>query len=350
MAVGQRSMISTKPFGQLPDGRAVTAYTIDNGRGLSLTAINYGGIVTQLHVPDRHGNTADITLAYDTLEPYLTNPNFFGCIVGRTAGRTTNGRFTLDEKRYELELNGPPHHVHGGSQALHTRFWNIEAVDDFTLRLTYFSPDGECGYPGNVNLTVDYRVTEFNGWLIDYTATTDAPTPLNLTHHAYFNLAGHDSGTIEDQSVQILADAFVPSDESSGLIAERRSVAGQANDLRQPKRIADFIDGLWLKHGDPYFVNGHNGTPRTVARVSDPASGRVMEMATSEPIVQFYAGVNMVPGTVGKGGAAYPKHAALCLEAENYPDGLNHPEMGDIILRPGKTYRQNTAYVFSAVR
>ena len=341
-------MIAQRPFGTLPNGRPVDAFTIDNGTGLALTAIGYGGIVTRLLVPDANGWQADVTLGYDTLEPYLKNPNFFGCIVGRTAGRTTNGRFTLDGIDYALELNGPPHHVHGGSQALHTRLWNIEAVGDDALRLTYTSPDGECGYPGTVELAVTYTLTT-DAWRIDYEATTDKPTPLNLTQHAYFNLAGHDSGTVDDHVVQIIADSYAPVDDTFAVVGERTPVAGRANDLRQPRRLDDVIDHLFGRHGDPYFVNGTPGTLRPAARIYDPKSGRTMTVQTTESIVQFYTGVNMAPGTVGKGQAPYPKHAGLCLEAENYPDGVNTPSLGNIVLRPGQTYRQTTVYAFGSL-
>ena len=338
-------MINVRPFGTLPDGQSVDEYTLTNAHGTKLCVIPYGAIVTQLHVPDRHGRLADVTLGYDTLEPYLSNPNFFGCITGRVAGRINNGRFTLDGKPYQLERNLPPHHLHGGRGALNARLWSATPVGDHAIKFTYLSADGDNGYPGNLKLAVTYTLTDDNAWQVDEKATADAPTPLSMTQHAYFNLAGHDAAAPLDHVVQIHADEFVPVDDVCTLLGRREPVNGEPCDLRTPKRLGDVIDSLQLRHGDLYVLPSP-GTMQLAATVRHDATGRQMTVLTTDPMMQFYTGVNMKPG-VGKGGAAHGKFSGLGFEAQNYPDGVNTPDLGDIILRPGQAYRQTTSYQFS---
>ena len=338
-------MITSRPFGTLPDGRLVHAHTLTNAHGLRMVVLDYGGIVTELHVPDRHGRLADITLGYDTLEPYLANPNFFGCITGRVAGRINSGRFTLDGQSYQLERNLPPHHLHGGRNALNARLWTATPAGDNAIRLTYLSPDGDNGYPGNLPLSVTYTLTDDNAWRVDEEATTDKPTPLSLTQHAYFNLAGHDALPPLDHVVQIHANEFVPVDDVCTLLGRRESVDGKPCDLRSPRRLSDVIDGLQLRHGDLYVLPS-SGTLQLAATCRHDPTGRQMDTLTTNPMIQFYTGVNMQTG-VGKSGAPHAKFAALGFEAQNYPDGVNAPSIGDIILRPGHNYRQTTVYQFS---
>jgi aldose 1-epimerase len=349
-------MISKKNFGRLPAGEAIDEYTLSNTHGLTAKVITYGGIVTELHVPDRHGKSVDVCLGFSSLEGYLAGHPYFGCIVGRVAGRLTHGKFSLDGKSYTLAVNNAPNHLHGGKVGLDKRVWSAEIVKHTSgsdaLRLSYLSPDGEEGYPGNVRIAVTYTATEANAFVIDYEATTDKPTLLSLTNHAYFNLAGEGSGRIDDHVLQIFSDEIAPADKEMTLIDRREPVAGKANDFTQPKRIGDALAGLWKNHGDNYFLRPKSSASSVAraARVTDPSSGRVLEIATSEPCVQFYSASALDGSLVGKAGKRYEPHVALCLECHGYPNAINAPHLGNITLRPGETYRQTTAHTFSTER
>jgi aldose 1-epimerase len=341
--------ISERQFGTMPGGEPVFEYTLANAHGMALKIINYGGIITQLHVPDRGGRVADVVLGFDNLEQYLAGHPHFGCITGRVAGRVTGGRFSLDGVKYQLAINDPPNHLHGGSMGFDKRLWTAEAPSGeqgaARVTLRYFSPDGEEGYPGNVRVSVVYTLTESNALAIEYTATTDKATPLSLTNHSYFNLGGEGSGSIVDHQLRIYAGEYAPADDSMTLLDRRERVAGQANDFGRPQRIGDALPGLWKRHGDHYFLRRDRA-----ARLTDPRSGRVMTVSTTEPCLQFYTGVSLDGTQIGKSGRAYGPHAGLCLECQGYPNGVNEPKLGDIVLRPGSTYQQKTVYAFSSAR
>jgi len=350
--VSQPDKIQSRPFGKLPDGETVAEYTLTNARGLTLKFLTYGGIINELHAPDRRGVTTDVVLGFDSLAGYLGPHLYFGAIIGRVSGRITRGRFTLDGRDYHLAINNPPNHLHGGTVGFDKRLWKARAVVTAEnapgVRLTYRSPHHEEGYPGNVDVAVTYLLTDANEVVLLYEAVTDQATPLCLTNHSYFDLAGEGSGTIENHILQVASPAIAQTDEDLTLLGARVPVAGKPNDFNRPKRLGDAIPLLFKNHGDKYLL------PRPTrkalvraARVEEPASGRVMEVLTTEDCLQVYTSVFLDGSLIGKSGRAYPKFGGLALEAEGYPDGVNHPEMGDIILRPGQTYRQTTIYRFT---
>lgn len=341
-------------FGCLPTGGAVDVCTLSNRNGITAKIITYGGIVTELHVPDRNGKTADVVLGFSNLDGYLGKHPYFGAIVGRVAGRITRGKFNLDGQTFSLAINDPPNHLHGGVTGFDKRLWTAfpftTEAGHPALKLTYHSPDGEEGYPGNVDVAVIYSLTDENELVINTEATTDRATPLSLTHHSYFNLSGEGSGGIGDHRVRIFSDAILPFDKDLTLLGTRRPVAGLAADLNTPRRIADVLPGLLHQHGDCYLVRRKKpGEFVPAARVEDPASGRVMEVFTDETCLQFYTAAQFDGTIIGKSGRPYPKFSAFCLECEGYPDGANHPGIDDIILRPGHIQRRTTAYRFSSI-
>jgi aldose 1-epimerase len=351
-----RVTITKQPFGQTAEGEAVDLYALSNG-SLTVKVMTYGGIITQVHAPGKDGKTADVVLGFDTLDGYLKGHPYFGALVGRVGNRIAKGKFTLDGKEYTLAVNNGPNALHGGLKGFDKRVWKAEEVksaDGVGLKLTYTSKDGEEGYPGNLTATVTYTLTDKNELQIDYEATTDRATPVNLTNHTYFNLAGHDSGTILDQVVQIAAEKYTPVDDTlipTGAIAP---VAGTPLDFRAPHPIGERIEQMG---GDPvgYDHNmvldgGQTAQPRKVVTATDLESGRTLEMLTTEPGVQFYSG-NFLDGTnVGKGGATYRQYHGFCLEAQHFPDSVNQPTFPSTILEPGETYRQTTIYRFGVAK
>ena len=348
-------MIEQRVFGKMPTGEHIDEYTLTNAHGLSLKVITYGGILTELHLPDRHGRLSDVVLGFDNLEQYLAGHPYFGCITGRVAGRLTGGRFSLEGKDYALAINDPPNHLHGGRMGFDKRVWRAESVLEnagtVRLRLSYHSPDGEEGYPGNVRVSVTYSLTEANELVIDYQAVTDRATPLNLTNHAYFNLAGADSRRIDDHVLQIFADDYAPADETMTLLGRRERVAGRANDFTCSRRLGNALPGLWKGHGDLYFIHsGTDSAPTRAARLYDPHNGRVMAISTTEPCLQLYTGVSLDGTLTGKHGRGYGRHAALCLECHGYPNGVNEPHLGNIVLQPETKYRQTTVHAFSVAK
>lgn len=350
------SPLSTRSFGHLSDGREVHACTLVNPHGLLLEVITYGGIVTRLLAPDRDGRVADVVLGFNRLEDYLVGHPYFGAIAGRVAGRITNGRFTLDGRTYELAQNQPPNHLHGGRIGFDKRLWTIDAPPVqrglTSVRLSLRSPDGEEGYPGTVNASVTYTLTDQNEFCFETEVTTDRATPVSLTHHGYFNLSGEGSGSVLDHHVQIHADDFAPADDAMTLLGRRESVDDAGNDFRQPRRLGDALPRIFRNHGDLYFVRHANPTTREpvpAARVVDPRSGRALDVRTTEDCLQFYSGVSLDGSLRGKSGVAYGPHAGFCLEAESYPDPVNVPTLGNLILRPGETRRHTTVYSFSNV-
>ncbi len=353
---GAMKGIQKSDYGQTADGQKVDLYTLTNGHGVVAKITNYGGIVTELHVPDKNGQTADVVLGFDSLKGYLGSHPFFGALVGRYANRIAGGRFTLNGKDYTLARNNGPNSLHGGLKGFDKKVWKAEAVTGGTpaLRLTYHSPDGEEGYPGNLDATVTYTLTDDNGLRIDYEAKCDQPTPVNLTNHSYFNLAGQGSGTVLNQTIMIAADAYTPVDGTLIPTGKILPVKDTPFDLTQPTPIGERINAIGGTPSgfDHNYVlrqpRGDDAHPALAARVRDPQSGRVMEVLTTQPGVQFYTG-NFLDGTVkGKGGAVYNKHAGFCLETQHFPDSVHHPNFPSVILRPGETYRQTTVYKFAA--
>ena len=345
--------VTVEKFGELPGAEQVQQFTLTNNHGLSLKAINYGGIITELHVPDRRDRTRDVVLGLNALQEYLDGHPYFGAIVGRVAGRITAGRFSIEGKEYLLARNDPPNHLHGGVSGFDKKLWKAEAGQtpegEPSLSLTYTSTDGEENYPGNVSITVRYTLTERNELRIEYSATTDQATPLSMTNHSYFNLSGEGSGSIENHFLQIHTDQYVPIDDNLTLSGRIESVAGKANDFTQRTRLGDIIGGAMQLHGDNYMIrrdDQHAVVP--VATVVDPDSGRVLDVSSSASCLQLYTGKFLDRDHLrGKSGTVYAAYGALCLECHGYPDGVNTPEIDNIVLRPGEVYQQTTVYGFS---
>jgi aldose 1-epimerase len=362
-APGQGPAIEEEPFGQLPgepgkDGKVgpptkVTAYTLVNKNGVKVKVLNYGGIIAEWHVPDRDGKFADVALGCDSLEDYQKSSPYFGCITGRVANRISNAKFSLDGKEYQLAANNGKHTLHGGKVGFDKKVWRAEPTltgDGPSLKLSYTSKDGEEGFPGNLACVVTYTLTNDNALRIDYRATTDKPTPVNLTNHAYFNLGGHNGGTVLDHVLQLVADKYTPGDDTLVPTGKIEPVAGTPFDFTQPTPIGQRIKQI---KADPvgYDLNFVHGTkraetPRPVATVTDPKSGRVLEVLTTEPGVQLYTGNFLKGDFKGKGGATYPQYGGFCLETQFFPDAPNKPEFPSIVLKPGEEYRQTTVYKF----
>ena len=341
-------MITTKPFGQLPNGQAVTQYTMTNSSGASVSMIDYGGIVTSIIVQDKNGNMADVALGFDNLEAYLADHGCMGDTVGRYGNRITAGRFTLEGVEYQLALNNGKNHLHGGNVGFSQKMWEVTPVENMfedALKIHYVSPDGEENYPGSWS--------EDNHLGIRYEATTDKTTHCNLTNHTYFNLAGHDHGTIADQVLHIDADAITPVIDG-GLMptGDFMAVAGTPFDLRGGLLLGLGLDETennpQMKFAGGYdhnFVLRKGDAFGTAAFMVDPASGRTMEVITDQPGVQFYSACQAdIAG--GKGGAHYGKYSGLCLETQHFPDTPNHPKFGSTVLKPGEKYDTTTIYVF----
>jgi aldose 1-epimerase len=338
--------IKTRQFGKLPTAETVEEYALTNRRGLTLKVLTYGGIVNELHVPDRNGVTADVVLGFRDLAGYLGGHPYFGVIAGRVSGRITGGRFTLDGRNYQLLINDPPNHLHGGAVGFDKRVWRAQVIND-GVKLMYHSPHGEERYPGNVDVAVTYSLTDENEVVIRYEAVTDQATPLSLTNHSYFNLAGEGSGTIENHLLQITSSEIAQTDGQMTLLGARSPVIGKANDFNRAKRLGDAIPGLLNSHGDNYFVaHPTRKSLERVARLEDPTSGRIMEVLTTEDCLQLYTAAVLNGSLIGKSERAYQKFGGLCLECQGYPDGANHPELGNIVLRPGEVYQQTTIYRF----
>ncbi|MGB2821420.1 MAG: aldose epimerase family protein [Phycisphaerae bacterium] len=346
-------------FGTMPDGTAVDLYTLRNAGGCEVKITNYGGIVVGLTAADREGKLDDVVLGYETLGEYLADTPYFGALVGRYGNRIGGAKFTLDGVEHALEVNDGANSLHGGRRGFDKVVWQAKAVEgekEDSLELTYLSADGEEGYPGNLSVKVVYAWTDDNELRIDYTATTDRKTVVNLTHHSYFNLAGAGVGDNLAHEMTINADRFTPVD--GGLIptGELRSVEGTPMDFRQPTAIGARIDAddEQLKLGGGYdhnwVLNSTDGSLAPAARVHEPTTGRVMDVLTTEPGIQFYAGNFLDGSNVGKGGKAYRHRSAFCLETQHFPDSPNHPEFPSTVLEPGGTYRQTTVYRFSARR
>jgi aldose 1-epimerase len=350
-----KHVIKKEAFGTTPDGHSVDLYTMANVHGMEVRAMNYGGIVVSLRVPDRSGTLADVVLGYDDLQPYLTNKPYFGALIGRYGNRIANGQFTLDRVEYHLAKNNGPNSLHGGLKGFNKVLWGAEPVESnrgVGLVLTYTSKDGEEGFPGNLKTKVTYTLTDQNELIFEYETTTDKATPVNLTHHGYFNLAGAGTGDALQHELMLNADRFTPVGKTLIPTGELRSVTGTPLDFTKPTaigaRINENFEQLTVAGGydHNFVINRKDHSLELAARVYEPKSGRVMEVLTTEPGVQFYSS-NFLDGEKGKNGHIYNKHAALCLETQHFPDSPNHPDFPSTILRPGQTYHSHTVYKFS---
>jgi aldose 1-epimerase len=348
--------ITKETWGKTATGETVERYTLTNAKGASVQIITLGGTVTSIKVPDRAGALGEVTLGFDSLEGYLKPHPFFGVLVGRYGNRIGNATFTLDGKTYTLAKNNGENSLHGGRKGFDKYVWKAREVpsrDGLAIELTHVSPDGDEGFPGALTATVVYTWTDANGLRIDYTATTDKPTVVNLTNHAYFNLSSGAASTILDHELMLAADHFTPVDKGLIPTGEIRAVKGTPFDFTTSRKIGQHIDATdeQIQFGGGYDHNfvlkGNAGSMRMAARVVERTSGRVMDVTTTEPGVQFYTG-NFLDGTlVGRGGKTYGKRAGFCLETQHYPDSPNKPKFPSVVLRPGEKYRTSTQYTFS---
>ena len=347
------SKFEGRPFGRTKAGRDVRMYTLRNTNGVELDVINYGGIVTSFRVPDRAGNFTDVVLGYDSLASYEASNPYFGAIIGRYGNRIARGKFTLDGREYSLPVNNGPNHLHGGD-GYDKVFWEISQHNSSSVQLTYRSPDGEQGYPGNLDIDVTYTLNDANEFRIDYEAVTDQPTVVNLTQHSYFNLAGHNQGDILDHELEINGAKFLPVDETLIPTGRVQDVKGTPFDFTSFKRIGTDLakKDRQLEYGNGYdhcwILDDADGSLRKVATLRHPKNGRKLEVLTTEPGLQFYSGNFLDGKNIGKGGYAYQFRDGLCLETQHYPDSPNQPLFPSVVLRPGETYRTTTVYRFSA--
>ena len=341
-------------FEKTIDGKQVSLYTLKNENNASVTITNYGGRIVSIVVPNKDGGLTDVALGYDKLESYQAKGEaFFGAIIGRYGNRIGKGKFSLDTKAYQLELNDGVNTLHGGNNGFYAKVWNVDEVTDNKLVLSYISADGEAGYPGTLNVKVTYTLEANNSLKIDYEATTDKKTIVNLTNHAYFNLSGEGDSTILDHELMINANAITPVDETLIPNGELMSVEGTPFDFNKPTRIGERIeaDHQQLKFGKGYdhnWVLHKSKGLQTIATVYSPKTGIQMDVITEEPGLQFYSG-NFLTGAEknGKGGKAYPFRSAFCLETQHFPDSPNHANFPTTVLKPGATYRTTTVYKFS---
>ncbi|MEU8892328.1 aldose epimerase family protein [Streptomyces sp. NPDC048442] len=344
-------------FGNLPDGTRIDRWTLENG-GTRLKVLSYGGIVQSLELPDRNGDFTNVSLGFDHLDGYLTATTFFGALIGRYGNRIAKGRFTLDGKSHQLSVNDGPNSLHGGAQGFDKRVWDVEPFahsSEVGLHLHRVSPDGEMGYPGTLRVKVTYTLTRSGDWRIDYTATTDKATVVNLTNHTYYNLAGEGTGDILGHELRLAAGRFTPTDATLIPTGELAKVAGTPFDFRRTKTIGEDVRAahpqLVTAQGFDHnwaLDKGSTARPEHFATLRDPSSGRTMRISTTEPGVQFYSG-NFLDGTLtGPSGRTYRQSDGLCLETQHFPDSPNQPGFPTTVLRPGSTYRSSTVHSFSA--
>jgi aldose 1-epimerase len=353
------SSIARALFGTTRDGQAVEIFTLKNRHGLTARVITYGAILYSLEVPDKQGKFVNVTLNRETVADYERKSPCFGALLGRYANRIAGGKFTLDGQAISLPRNGGPNHIHGGARGFDKRVWQAEPMqgkDFVAVKLTYTSKDGEEGYPGTLQCTVRYELNDGNEWRMEYTATTDKATPVNLSNHAYWNLGGAQSGDVLGQVLTVNADKYLVADETLIPTGALLPVAGTPLDFRAPHAIGERIGQIREKQfGGGYdhcLVLNHKqaGDLTFCARLTDPASGRVMEVFTSQPGVQLYS-ANFASGAFeGPGGYAYPRHCGFCLETEHFPDSPNHPEFPSTIVKPGETYRERTVHRFGITK
>ena len=348
--------LSSYPFGTLSDGREVNAFVLKNARGMSVQILDLGGVIASIKVPDSSGNFADVTTGFDYPQPYLDGAGYMGAIVGRYANRISGGKFSIDGIDYSLAKNNGDNAIHGGLVGFDKKIWDVEllvGLHDSKLKLSTFSPDGEEGYPGRVEVSVTYTLNDQNQLTIDYSATSDKATIINLTNHAYFNLDGHQAGSILEHEVMLNANHFTPIDESSIPTGAILDVAGTPLDFRQRKAIGLEIESedQQINFGSGYdhnFVINHSeiGGVSLAAEVYSPNSGRVMKVYTDQPGVQFYTGNFLNGELVGKDGAVYGRRSAFCLETQHFPDSPNKPTFPSTLLRPGDRFASRTMFEF----
>ena len=355
---GEKVMgIKGETFGTLDDGSMAHIYTLVNTGGMAARITDYGATVVSLSVADKNGVFGDVVLGYDSLADYVKGTSYFGCVVGRYGNRIAKGKLSLNGAEYSLAVNDGMNHLHGGIAGFNRKMWRAQELqesDAVGLKLTYTSRDGEEGYPGNLDVTVTYRLTGNNELKIDYRAKTDKPTVLNLTNHSYFNLKGAGNGDILGHEMLLNADRLTPVDKGLIPTGELGAVEGTPMDFRQPTRIGDRIEenyeqlvfGLGYDHN--WVLNKEDAELSLAARVYEPESGRVMEVFTIEPGVQFYTGNFLDGSAIGKGGISYKHRYGFCLETQHFPDSPNKPEFPSVVLNPGDEYASTTVYAFTA--
>jgi aldose 1-epimerase len=343
--------VNKESFGQTPDGKQIFLYTLTNANGLRARIMNYGAILVSLEVPDKDGNISDVTLGYDTLDGYIKNNSpYFGATVGRYANRIGGAKFTLNGVEYKLAANDGNNHLHGGIKGFDKVVWTADDLsadgEEAKVKLSYVSEDGEEGYPGNLACSITYSLTNNDELKLNYKAETDKTTIVNLTHHSYFNLAGQGNGDILNHVLMIDADNYTPVDEGLIPTGEIKSVKGTPMDFTTPMAIGSRIDQVPGGYDHNYVLNSGGGTMALCARVSEPTTGRIMEVYSLEPGIQFYSG-NFLDGSItGKDGKVYKKHYGFCLETQHFPDSPNKPDFPSVILNPGRKYTTETIYKF----
>ncbi len=343
---------STEPFGRTPEGEEILLYTLASAKGLRARILNYGATLVSLEVPDRHGKLDDIALGFDTADQYFGKKGYLGATVGRYANRIGNARFVLDGREYKLAANNGPNHLHGGLKGFDKVVWKtVEATaaeDRAWVKLSYLSRDGEEGYPGNLQCTVTYTLTNDDELRLDYTAETDKKTVLNLTNHTYWNLAGPGAANILGHELMLYASRFTVVDKGLIPVGITASVVDTPLDFLAPKSIGSRIHQLGNGYDHNFVIAGPANALKPCAVVREPTSGRIMEIATTEPGVQFYTSNYLDGSMIGKGGRAYGKHSGLCLETQHYPDSPNKPSFPSTVLEPGQKFTSLTVYKFSA--
>lgn len=343
-----KSSVTRSPFGKLPNGQRADLFTLQNRHGLVAKVTNYGTILTELHVPDRKGRLGDVVLGFDNLAQYLQGHPYFGCTVGRYANRIARGRFTLAGRTYKLAVNNGPNALHGGRKGFDKVLWQARPLQGAAVKFTYTSADGEEGYPGKLDVTVIMALTDENELAIEYFARTTKPTPVNLTNHSYFNLAGR--GDVKQHRLMLAADFYTSVDANLIPTGEIRAVKGTPLDFNKPTAMGARFARLGGKpqgYDHNFVLRGGGQSLAFAARVTEPKSGRVMEVFTTEPGIQLYT-ANWFDGSLtGKGGWTYGPHHAFCLEAQHYPDSPNQPHFPTTILPPGQIYRQTTVHRFT---
>lgn len=341
--------IQRQTFGKLPDGREIKLYTLTNVKGMEVQLMTYGATLVSLKVPDSNGNLEDITLGHYSPEGYLEASPYFGATVGRYANRIAYGEFTLNGVKYQLPTNEGEHHLHGGNKGFDKKLWSANPVykeNAVGVEFQYLSKDGEQGYPGNLSCTVTYFLTQDNQMKISYQAETDKPTPVNLTHHSYFNLDGQGEGDILDHMLMINAHKYTPVNENLIPTGEIHPVKGTPLDFTSPHRIGSRIDKVKGGYDHNYVLDRSEKKLVLAARVEGPDSGRIMEIYTTEPGIQFYSG-NFLDGTItGKNGEVYSQYYGFCLEPQHFPDSPHHPNFPSTILKPGEKYHSLSVYKF----
>lgn len=351
MATAQQDpSVTEKFYEKLGEGEYITAYTLTNSNGITATILDYGAILLNLLTPDRNGKLADINLACANYESFANESPYFGAIVGRYGNRIAMGKFTLDKEEYTLATNNEPNHLHGGVKGFDKIIWDADSAvdgDSASVTFSYVSEDGEEGYPGTLTCSVSYTLNNEDELIFDYTATTDKATPINLTQHSYWNLGGHDSGDILGHELTLKAANYTPTDDTLIPTGEIAAVSGTPFDFTGTATIGSRIDKVEGGYDLNYVLDSDDGSLALAAQVKDPKSGRIMDIYTTEPGIQFYTAGGLSGSFAGKEGVVYQKFGGFCLETQHFPDSPNQPEFPSVILRPGETYRHTTKHVFS---